>query len=462
MTLLTEQFGLVDEATPLELRGTVSELRGLTLSIEDFAAPIGTLTRIHPRSHTAQPVLAEIIGFDRSTALAMPLDDAAGIRAGDHAVALQNKPTVRVGHALLGRVIDAMGRPIDGKGPIDTASTWPLRRTPDSAMNRPRIDQPLATGVRAVDAMTTLGRGQRIGVFAPPGLGKSTLMGTMAKHTAADVSVIALVGERGREVKDYVESVLGPEGLARSVVVVATGDEPPPLRVRAAEAATAIAEWFRADGSDVLLIMDSVTRYCQALRQIGLAAGEPPATKGFPPSVFATLPKLLERSGRSPSGSITGIYSVLIEGDELDDPVSEACRGVLDGHILLSRKLAERGHYPAIDILKSISRVAVDVINREHEAARREVIRLMASYEQVEDLLTIGAYSAGNNPDADLAIQLKPNIDALLQQGRNESQGLDDIRHTQAQLMALHQIIVKARSDKQRNGGRKPAAPMPS
>ncbi|WP_428386554.1 FliI/YscN family ATPase [Mucisphaera sp.] len=452
MTLLAEQFKLVEEASPLELRGTVSELRGLTLRIEDIAAPIGTLVSIQPRTLSSRPIPAEIIGFERSTALAMPLAEASGIRAGDHAIAVQHRPTVRVGHALLGRVINALGEPIDGQGPIEASATWPLRRQPDQAMSRPRIEHPIATGVRAVDAMLPLGRGQRIGVFAPPGLGKSTLLGTMARNTAAEVSVIALVGERGREVKDYVEAVLGPDGLARSVVVVATGDEPPPLRVRAAETATAIAEWFRADHNDVLLIMDSVTRYCQALRQIGLAAGEPPATKGFPPSVFANLPKLLERSGRSPAGSITGIYSVLIEGDELDDPVSEACRGVLDGHLILSRKLAERAHYPAIDVLKSISRVATDIVTKEHESARREVVKLLAAYEQVEDLLTIGAYTAGNNPDFDLAIELKPNIDALLQQGQQESRGLSDFRQTQAQIIALAKLIEQARLRKQRPG----------
>ncbi|MEQ9459579.1 MAG: FliI/YscN family ATPase [Phycisphaeraceae bacterium] len=452
MTLLAEQLKLVDEATPQELRGTVSELRGLTLRVEDLAAPIGTLLSIQPRSTSTRPIPAEIIGFERSSALAMPLADSGGIRAGDHAIALQHRPTVRVGHALLGRVIDAMGRPLDGRGPIDTSGTWPLRRSPEQAMERPRINQPLATGVRAVDAMLPLGRGQRIGVFAPPGLGKSTLLGTMARQTAAEVSVIALVGERGREVKDYVEAVLGPEGLARSVVVVATGDQPPPMRVRAAEAATAIAEWFRADGTDVLFIMDSVTRYCQALRQIGLAAGEPPATKGFPPSVFANLPKLLERSGRSKNGSITGIYSVLVEGDELDDPVSEACRGVLDGHIVLSRNLAERGHYPAIDVLRSVSRVSIDVISREHESARREVIKLLAAYQQVEDLLTIGAYTSGNNQDFDLAIELKPNIDVLLQQGLNENKGSGDFKTTAAQLLALAQLIEHARQRRSRPG----------
>lgn len=390
MTVLAEQTEMLGAAAALELRGTVSELRGLAVSVADLPVPIGAHVRIINPGDEDRAVDGEVIGFDQEQTLVMPLGETAGIRRGDTVIAGQHAQTVRVGDALLGRVLDGMGRPIDAQGPLLDTVTRPLNPEPVDALDRPLIDEPLATGVRAVDAFTSVGRGQRLGVFASPGVGKSTLLGMMAKHTAADVTVIALVGERGREVRDFIDKTLGPEGLARSVVVCATGDEPALLRIRCAMVAASIAEYFRDSGLDVLLIMDSVTRFCQAQRQVGLAAGEPPATKGYPPSVFAMLPRLLERSGRTSRGSITGLYSVLVEGDDINEPISDACRGILDGHIALSRDLAEQGHYPAIDILGSISRVADDVIAADHQTARRDVVKLIAAYRRVEDLLNIG------------------------------------------------------------------------
>jgi flagellum-specific ATP synthase len=353
---------------------------------------------------------------------------------------------VPVGPSLLGRVLDGLGRPIDGGGPLYGTSQRALNPGPVDPLDRPLIDEPLATGVRAIDALCSVGRGQRLGVFASPGLGKSTLLGMMARHTAADVSVVALVGERGREVRDFLENQLGA-GLSRSVVVCATGDESPLLRIRAAQVAATIAEWFRDQGNDVLLIMDSITRFCQAQRQVGLAAGEPPATKGYPPSVFAMLPKLLERSGRTSRGSITGLYAVLVEGDDLTDPIADAARGVLDGHILLSRDLAHRGHWPAIDVVESISRVCDEVTDGEQQKARRRCLGLLASYRQVEDLVNIGAYAAGANPQSDLAIAVEPVLDQFLQQGRNEVRGRADFDITRRQLVALAQRIDAAAAE---------------
>ncbi len=458
MPVLAEQIEMLDRCAPLELRGVVSEVRGLALRVDDLPAPVGAMVRIASHRDRGSVVDGEVVGFADHQTVVMPLGSTAGIRPGDRVVATDHTAYVRVGESLLGRVLNGMGRPIDGRGALTDTVTRELVPESIDPLDRPLIDEPLATGVRAVDAMVSLGRGQRVGVFAAPGMGKSTLLGMMAKQTAADVSVIALVGERGREVRDFIDVTLGPEGLARSVVVAATGDEPALLRIRCAQVATAIAEHFRDSGLDVLLIMDSVTRFCQAQRQVGLASGEPPATKGYPPSVFAMLPRLLERSGRTGRGSITGLYSVLVEGDDMTEPIADACRGVLDGHIQLSASLAEAGHYPAIDVLSSISRCADSVTHVDHQQARREVVKLVASYRQVEDLLNIGAYAPGSNPDFDLAIACKPAIDQLLQQGRNEHEGAGDFQRTKAQLMALVEHIRDAQQ--QLGGAAKPAAPV--
>ncbi|MFN3166329.1 MAG: FliI/YscN family ATPase [Phycisphaeraceae bacterium] len=437
MGLLTEQLGLVDDAVTLELTGAVREVRGMAARVTALPTPVGTQVRIAAGRGRAKPVAGEVIGFDGDVAVVMPLQSLAGVGPGDKVTTGQHAQSVRVGSALLGRVLNGMGEPIDGLGPLRDTVTRPLQPRPIDPLDRPLIDAPLATGVRAVDAMATLGRGQRLGVFAGPGCGKSTLLGMMARRTEADVSVIALIGERGREVRDFIDNVLGPNGLARSVVVCATGDESALMRVRAASVASAIAEHFRDDGLDVLLLMDSVTRFCQAQRQIGLAAGEPPATRGYPPSVFSLLPQVLERAGRTREGSITGLYAVLVEGDDMTEPIADACRGVLDGHVLLSRKLAEKGHFPAIDVLGSISRVMPDVTSKQHQQAAQLLTRLVADYREVEDLLNIGAYANGSNPDYDLAIAARPMIDQLLRQSRNEGPARADIAHTQQQLNAI-------------------------
>ncbi len=454
--MLAEQIAILEHATPLEVRGRVSQVKGLTIYVADLPVPVGSMVYVERRLGQGLALVGEVVGFDEDQTIVMPLGTTSGVRRGDRVVAEQYAQTVRVGWSMLGRVLDGLGRPIDGQGPVvDTVprALWP---DPVDPLDRPLIDTPLATGVRAIDALLTVGRGQRVGVFAAPGVGKSTLLGMMARHTAADVSVVALVGERGREVRDFIESHLGREGIGRSVVVVATGDEPALMRIRAALVATTIAEFFRDQGRDVLLIMDSVTRFCQAQRQVGLAAGEPPATKGYTPSVFAMLPRLLERSGRTGKGSITGFYAVLVEGDDINEPISDASRGILDGHVQLSRALASRGHWPAIDVLESISRVVDDVTKPDQQAARREVLRLISAYRQVEDLLNIGAYAAGSNPDFDLAIACKAAIDQLLQQGRAEVSGKAEFERTRKQLLALMQQVQQVRQQLIR------AAPRPT
>ena len=358
----------------------------------------------------------------------------AGVRRGDPVVGLHASAVAPVGHDYLGRVVDAMGGAIDGKPPVRDIVSRPIQPDPIEPLRRVPIDTPLGTGVRALDTMLTAGRGQRLGIFAGPGIGKSTLLGQIARNTDADVSVIALVGERGREVNDFLQHALGDEGLKRSVVVVATGDESALMRVRAAQYAITVAEFFRDEGADVVLFMDSVTRFCQAQRQIGLAVGEPPATKGYTPSVFALLPTLMERCGRTDSGSITGFFTILVEGDDMSEPISDAVRGILDGHVVLSRDLANRAHWPAIDVLQSVSRLAKAVSQPAHTAAREQLQQLLAAYRDIEDLVNIGAYATGANVTQDLAIEMKPAIDRLLQQ---DDRTHVTIQQSQAQMMEL-------------------------
>ncbi len=425
MTVLDSTIQSLEQFQTREIVGTVAAVRGLSLLVDDLPAPIGSLVRLEPSRHrtapTPQSLRGEVVGFDGPRSIVMLLNANSGIAPGTMVIAEQTAQSVQVGESLLGRVIDGLGRVIDGgRRPINTVAR-PLLAVPTLALRRRRIDEPLPTGVRVIDGMLTMGKGQRIGIFAGPGVGKSTLVGAIARNTAADVNVIGLIGERGREVRDFIEHSLGPEGLARSVVVVATGDESPLLRVRAALVATAVAEYFRDRGADVMLMMDSITRFAQAQRQIGLNVGEQPATKGYTPSVFAMLPALLERAGAVESGgSITGLYAVLVEGDDFNEPISDAARGILDGHISLSRKLASRGHYPAVDVLDSISRVANDVCDQHHIAARRSVLQLIAAYADVEELINIGAYARGSNPTCDVAISMKQAIDAFLQQSTSE------------------------------------------
>lgn len=417
----------------MRVTGSVAALRGLTLLVDDLPLPVGSLVRVGTGADGG--TLGEIVGFDGRQAVVMTLEGAVGVRAGDRVEGLHCSPTAPVGPRLLGRVIDGLARPVDDGPAVADATLMPLNPSPTSPLRRRRIDQPLITGVRALDGMATAGQGQRLGLFAGPGVGKSTLLGSIARNTEADVNVIVLVGERGREVRDFLENALGEEGRKRSVVVVSTSDESPLMRVRAVRVACAAAEFFRDRGDNVLLMMDSVTRLAQAQRQIGLAAGEPPATRGFTPSVFALLPSVLERAGAlEGGGSITGFYTVLVEGDETLDPVADAVRGVLDGHIALSPDLARQGRYPAVDVLGSISRVADDVCDEQHIAARRQLIRLLAAHKEVEELIQIGAYASGSNATADVAIEMLPRIEAFLRQRPDDAAAFDS---TRKQLLGL-------------------------
>ncbi|HEY8493004.1 MAG TPA: FliI/YscN family ATPase [Myxococcota bacterium] len=383
------------------------------------AAQVGAVCRIEPEAGGAG-FSAEVVGFREGRFLLMPLEAQHGVAPGWRVSLRQTRPRVPAGPALLGRVLDGLGRPIDGGPPLPPVATTPLHRAPEPALGRPRVVEPLDLGVRALNALLTAGRGGRFGIFAGSGVGKSTLLGQVARFTACDVAVIALIGERGREVRDFLERDLGP-GLARSVVVVATSDEAPTLRVRAALAATAIAERFRDEGRHVLLLMDSVTRFCTALREIGLAAGEPPATRGYPPSMWSALPALLERAGTGVrGGSVTGIYTVLVEGDDPLEPVADAARSLLDGHVVLSRELAERGHFPAIDVLASVSRVMADVVPRSHLRLARRAREALAVLRQAADLIATGAYQPGADPAIDAARRLEEPLRRFLVQEPGE------------------------------------------
>ncbi len=426
MSVLAPAWYMLDRMQPRQISSRVTSVRGQTVVTQPLSLPVGSLVRIESNRRETAPTFGEVIAADQAGTIIMLFSTATGLGPGDRIFAVQTAPTASLSLSMLGRVLDGLGRPIDGLGPLRDVELRPISPSPMSSLSREPICHPLATGVRAIDGMLTAGKGQRLGVFAGPGVGKSTLLGSIARNTQADVSIIALIGERGREVREFIERTLGPEGLARSVVFVSTGDESPLIRIRAAMIATAAAELFRDNGADVVLIMDSITRLCQAQRQIGLAAGEPPTTKGYTPSVFSLLPSLLERAGAvQDSGSITGFYAVLVEGDDMTEPISDAARGILDGHISLTRKLANRGHYPAIDILDSVSRVADSVSGSNHIQARRMISRLMAIYAEVEDLINIGAYVRGSNPECDVAIDLKPRIDAILQQSSSEASPLE-------------------------------------
>lgn len=444
---LGPEFSMLGRAQPLGVTGRVAAVRGMTVLVEDLPLPVGTLVSIGRGDGACA---GEIVGFCREHAVIMSLGRMNGVRPGDDVVGEQSSPTIGAGMSLVGRVIDGLGRPIDGKGPVSGLSPTLLSPEPLRAMTRRRVTERIDTGVRSIDLMMTMGRGQRMGIFAGPGVGKSTLLGTIAKGTSADVSVVALIGERGREVRDFVEHTLGPEGLARSVVVVATGDESPLMRVRAAMAAMSISEWFRDRAMDVMLIMDSVTRFAHSQRQIGLTVGEPPATRGYTPSVFASLAQLMERAGAvdlpgGRSGSVTGIFSVLVEGDDMTEPVADASRGILDGHVWLSRKLAQRGHYPAVDVLDSVSRVADDVTDKGHQSARRQIQRLVALYRDIEELVRIGAYASGSSAETDVAIELMPRIDALLRQSRDERVLFDEARSELVKLALVSGDMVQKR-----------------
>jgi FliI/YscN family ATPase len=425
----------IRRSLPVGLRGRVSRLIGLTVAVAGFPAPLGAVAKLEAEHGSS--IEAEVVGFSGEDTLMLPYGELHGIRRGTHVVLTQSVPGARVGDGLLGRIINGRGRFIDDKTPAVLPHRVALQVEPISPMQRPRIDQPMGTGIRAIDGLLTCGMGQRLGIFAGSGVGKSTLLGQMARSTEADVNVVVLIGERGREVREFIERDLGPEGLARSVVIVATGDDPAVLRLRSAYLGTAVAEYFRDTGRDVLLVMDSVTRFASAQREIGLAAGEPPATRGYPPSVFALLPRLLERSGRTVRGSITGLYTVLVEGDDTNEPIADAVRGTLDGHVVLSRKLAEQGHFPAIDVLASVSRLMAEVANDEHRRAAVSLRQLLAAHRQAEDLISIGAYQHGANPLVDAALRMQDAIQRFLQQDRTEQSTLTEAMQTLREMKRL-------------------------
>ena len=402
--------------------GKVQSVVGLLVEAQGLQAAVGELCYIYEKDTPgSRRVKAEVVGVREGTTVLMPLEKTVGLRAGCLVQRAALPLTVEVGDALLGRVVDANVNPIDGNGPLSLSDTRPVHRDPPSPLDRQMIDTPLPTGVRAIDAFLTLGKGQRMGIFAGSGVGKSTLLGMIARNADADVNVVALIGERGREVREFISDNLGEEGLARSIVIAVTGDQAAMSRVKGASVALAIAEYFRDRGKDVLLMMDSITRVAMAQREIGLAVGEPPTTRGYTPSVFALLPRLLERAGPAATGTITGIFTVLVEGDDMNEPVSDAARGILDGHIVLSRELAHANHFPAIDVTQSVSRLMNRVVSPEAREAAEEARRLLASYDRIEDLVNVGAYESGSDPEADRAIAAYPHLAAFLQQGINET-----------------------------------------
>lgn len=409
----------IKSVDPIRRTGKVSQIVGLTIEADGPAVNLGEHCLINV-TDGSEPLSAEVVGFKAGRVLLMPLGEITGISPGCEIIATGQKLRVEVGPGLLGRVLDGLGRPIDGKGPILSGQYYPLQASPPNPLTRRRINTPLAMGIRAIDALITCGRGQRVGIFAGSGVGKSTLLGMIARNTDADVNVIGLIGERGREVRDFLERDLGPEGIARSVVVVATSDQPALVRIKGAMVATAVAEYFRDQGKDVILMMDSVTRFAIAQREVGLAVGEPPTTRGYTPSVFALLPRLLERSGTSDRGSITGLYTVLVEGDDMNEPIADAVRSILDGHIVLSRELAHQNHYPAIDILASVSRLMIELVKEGHNRAAGEIRNLLATYRDNQDLINIGAYAPGSNPRIDKAIAMIQTINDFLKQRIDE------------------------------------------
>lgn len=416
---------LLKAVSPFQISGRVRQVIGLVIESDGPPVSVGELCLLyrsenHAPGETAEPLPCEVVGFRGKSVLLMPLGEMEGITPGSLVAATGHGLSVRVGPSLLGRVLDGLGNPMDEKGALSYEKELSISRPAPPPLSRTRITSPLPMGVRAIDSCLTIGKGQRMGIFSGSGIGKSTLLGMIARNTRADVSVISLIGERGREVKDFLERDLGEEGLSRSVVVVATSDSPALIRVKAALVATTIAEYFREEGLDVNLMMDSVTRFAVAQREIGLAIGEPPTTKGYTPSVFALLPKLLERAGTSSTGSITGLYTILVEADDMNEPIADAIRAILDGHIVLSRDLASRNHYPPIDVLPSISRVMIDIVSESQRNAANKLREILATYAKAEDLIRIGAYVAGSDQKVDYAISMIDRINAFLIQGIGE------------------------------------------
>ena len=417
-------LGVIDRTEPVSWTGHVAKVAGLLVESDGPLAAIGDFCEISTAS--GRRVRSQVVGFRDGRVLSLPLEETGGLRAGDPVVARPEQARVHVGPALLGRVIDGFGEPLDGAGPIAATALQDLYRPPPGPLEREQITEPLVTGIRAIDSLLPCGKGQRIGIFGGSGVGKSTLLGAMARHSQADVNVIALIGERNREVREFLENELGADGLRRSVVVVATSDRPAPLRLRACFVALAVAEHFRERGKAVLLVMDSVTRLAMAQREIGLAAGEPPSQKGYTPSVFNLLPRLFERAGCFARGSITGFFTVLVEGDDFNEPIADAVRAILDGHVVLSRELGAAGHYPAIDVLQSVSRLAGRLAPPDQQAAMRKILEALAAYQRSEDLIRLGAYAAGSSPELDRAIELRPRVLDFLRQRPDEKSTIEE------------------------------------
>ena len=427
---ILDSIDVIDTVTH---EGRISQIIGLVIEATGLEGSLGDLCSIRTKDN--RTIQAEIVGFKGNKILMMPFGEIMGISPGSP-VSVNSQPmNIPVGDQLLGRIIDGMGNPIDGKGPITGTKSQPVYNVPPDPLDRKRITEVMSTGIRSIDGFLTLGKGQRIGIFSGSGIGKSVLLGMISRFTSAEVNVIALIGERGREVREFIERDLGPEGLKRSVVIVATSDQSAMVRIKGSLIATAIAEYFRDAGKDVMLMMDSLTRVALAQREIGLAIGEPPTTKGFTPSVFSFLPKLLERTGAGKKGSITGLYAVLIEGDDMDDPIGDTARSILDGHIILSRKLSSKGHYPAVDVLDSVSRLFSEIADKNHIKCTKELIELLSEYREAEDMISIGAYSEGSNSKVDRAIQLKSKINKILRQDINEPSQFDET------LNSLHEAL---------------------
>lgn len=405
----------LQSTTLMKISGRITQIVGLVIESQGPTVSLGDLCFICSRNGEAL-IPAEVVGFRQERVLLMPIGEMQGVGPGCEVISAHQPLKVTVGKQLLGRILDGLGNPIDGKGSLVTNEQYSLHNVPPHPLSRRRISEKLSVGVRAIDGLLTMGKGQRVGIMAGSGVGKSTLLGMIARNTEADISVIALIGERGREVREFIERDLGEDGLKRSVVVVATSDQPALVRLKGAMTATAIAEYFRDQGQDVVLMMDSVTRFAMAQREVGLTVGEPPATRGYTPSVFALLPKLLERSGTGTNGSITGIYTVLVDGDDMNEPIADAVRSILDGHIVLSRSIAAQNHYPAIDILTSVSRVMLEIVEKEHYSAAQRIKSIMAVYREAEDLINIGAYVTGSNPNIDQAVRKIQDVKSFLQQ----------------------------------------------
>lgn len=442
-TSVTDALARIEVAPRFTVHSRVTRLIGPVIEASSLHVAIGEVCRLATVS--GGMVEAEVVGFHERGILLMPFGDLEGIHPGAIVQPLGRSIDVAVGDGLIGRVLDGLGRPMDGLGPVGPTVRRPITAAPPHPLERARITAPLGTGIRAIDGLLALGRGQRAGIFAGSGVGKSILLGMIARGTTADVNVIALLGERGREVRDFIERDLGPEGLRRSVVVVATSDQAALIRAKGALVATAVAEHFRDQGKDVLLMVDSITRVAMAWREIGLAVGEPPTTKGYPPSVFAALPKVLERAGTGRKGSITGLYAVLVEGDDFNEPIADATRSILDGHLVLSRRLANVAQFPAIDCLESVSRLRDQVIDKEHRKALEAVLRLEAAYRSHEDLIAVGAYKAGANRDVDAAIAMREEMLGFLTQRPEE---YTTPRETRERLLALAARAARVQVEK--------------